>query len=151
MELSVAVDEIGKLEFEYESIDRQKMRAYLLKRGLPIEVVTRLDDLWTATKEIWGKVLKVGKIIFLKIAEFIAKYPHVAIGILVGAAIGFLVNGIPLLGPLLSPITTALGALAGGIAGAKIDTGKDGLQSLIIVVKDFFSLIIEIFQAIFAV
>ncbi len=149
MQIDVAVDEMVLLQKKYEGVDREKMRAWLLKKGLPIEVVTRLDDLWDATTTIAGHVLRVSKIIFCRILEFIKTYPNTAIGILIGAAIGALVNAVPFLGPMLAPITTALGAIAGAVAGAQLDTGKDGLQSIIIVAKEFFMMLIDIFKAIF--
>ena len=42
----------------------------MLKRGVPPEIVTRLEDLWKATKVIAGEVINVGRIIVIKILEF---------------------------------------------------------------------------------
>lgn len=149
MELEVAMAKVEELERTYKNVDRSKMRAWLLKKGLPIEVVTRLDDLWDDTKVIAGRVITVGKIIFCRILEFIKTYPHAAIGALIGAAVGALMNGVPLLGPWLAPVSTSLGAVIGAVGGAQLDTGKGDLQSVIIVAKDFFMMVIDIFNAIF--
>lgn len=149
MEYEIALAEIQQVENEYKNVNRAKMRAYLLKKGLPIEVVTRLDDLWDVTKSAAGKIIEVGKVIFCRIMQFIGTYPHTAIGVLVGAAIGSMTNAVPLLGPLLFPISTALGAVVGGLAGAKLDTGKGEYESVIIVARDFFKMLIDIFNAIF--
>lgn len=149
MEFQTAMNEVVELEDYYKDVNRTKMSAWLIKKGLPIEIVTRLDDLWDDTKVIAGRVITVGKIIFCRILEFIKSYPHAAIGTLVGAAIGALINGVPLLGPLLAPLTSGLGAVVGAVAGATLDTGKGDLQSIILVAKDFFMMIIDIFNAIF--
>lgn len=149
MDYDVAVDKVLLLEDDYKDVDRSKMRAWLLKKGLPIEIVTRLDDLWEDTKIIAGRVIQVGKLIFCRILEFIATYPHAAIGALVGAAIGALMNGVPLLGPLLAPLSSSLGAIIGAVGGAQLDTGRGDLQSIIMVAKDFFTMLIDIFNAIF--
>lgn len=149
MELEVAMAKVEELERTYKNVDRSKMRAWLLKKGLPIEVVTRLDDMWDDTKVIAGRVITVGKIIFCRILEFIKTYPHAAIGALIGAAVGALMNGVPLLGPWLAPVSTSLGAVIGAVGGAQLDTGKGDLQSVIIVAKDFFMMVIDIFNAIF--
>lgn len=149
MDYDVAVDKVILLEGDYKDVDRSKMRAWLLKKGLPIEIVTRLDDLWEDTKIIAGHVIQVGKLIFCRILEFIATYPHAAIGALVGAAIGALMNGVPLLGPLLAPLSSSLGAIIGAVGGAQLDTGRGDLQSVIMVAKDFFMMLIDIFNALF--
>ena len=149
MEFQTAMNEVLELEDSYKDVNRTKMSAWLLKKGLPIEVVTRLDDLWDDTKVIAGRVITVGKIIFCRILEFIKTYPHAAIGTLIGAAIGALVNGVPLLGPLLAPLTSGLGAIMGAVAGATLDTGKGDLQSIILVAKDFFWMLIDIFNTLF--
>lgn len=149
MDFQTAIDKVVVLEDNYQTVDRVKMRAWLLKKGLPIEVVTRLDDLWEDTKYIAGRVINVGKIIFCRILEFIKSFPHAAIGALVGAAVGALMNGVPILGMWLAPITTSLGAVVGAVGGATLDTGKGDIQSVIVVAKEFFMMIIDIFNAIF--
>lgn len=149
MEFQTAMKEVLLYETRYQDVNRSKMSAWLLKKGLPIDVVTRLDDLWDDTKLVAGRVITVGKIIFCRILEFIKAYPHAAIGALVGAAIGALTNGVPLLGPLLAPITSGLGAIVGAVGGATLDTGKGDIQSIILVAKDFFMMLIDIFNAIF--
>lgn len=148
MERAMAFQEVEALVNYYESVDRRKMRAYLLKKGLPIEAVTRLDNLWDETKTVAGKIIKIGKIIYCKILDFIAKYKHAAIGILVGAACGALASAIPLIGPLIAPVIAGLGALYGLACGAQMDTGQGVMQSVILIAKDFFALLIEIFNAI---
>lgn len=149
MNQDMAFDEVISLEKDYADVNRHKMRSWLLKKGLPIEIVTRLDDLWEDTKIIAGRVIQVGKLIFCRILEFIATYPHAAIGALVGAAIGALMNGVPLLGPLLAPLSSSLGAIIGAVGGAQLDTGRGDVQSIILVAKDFFKMLIDIFNALF--
>lgn len=149
MEYTQAMHQLMELEESYSDVDRGKLRAWLLKKGLPIEIVTRLDDLWEDTRTISGRVITVGKIIFCRIIEFIRTYPHAAIGALIGAAIGALMNGVPILGPMLAPLSTSLGAIIGAVGGAQLDTGKGDLQSIIMVARDFFRMLIDIFNTIF--
>lgn len=149
MEQVQALAEVQAIEADYEGVNRKKMLAYLLKKGLPIEVATRLDDLWNEVKCVAGHVIQVGKVIVCRIIEFIRSYPHTAMGVLIGAAIGSLTGAIPFLGPVLAPLATSLGAIVGGVAGAKIDVGCDGTQAVVVVARDFFKMLIDIFNALF--
>ena len=69
-------------------------------------------------------------------------------GLLIGAAIGALVNLIPWIGPLLAPITTTIGAAVGAMTGAKLDNpgAATPFEGLIILAKQFFQLLAEIFN-----
>ena len=141
------LDLIG-LSKEAELLDQTDIFVWLTKAGLPIEVVTRLEDLWSVTKNIAGQVIHLGKIIIFKIIEFIKAHPHTAAGLLVGAAIGSLVGLVPWLGPLLAPLTTVIGATIGAMTGAKLDNAgaTTAFEGLIILAKQFFQLLAEIFN-----
>jgi hypothetical protein len=78
-----------------------------------------------------------------------------------GAAIGVLVHQVPYLGPFLSPIAMALGVSIGAVAGHRLDKRGKGQvensdvnliaisQDLIEIAKEFFKLLIDIFNAVF--
>lgn len=53
-------------------ISREQFDDFLvvgLNRGIPLEVITRLQSLWNFTKKFAGEVVVVGKIIVQKIIE----------------------------------------------------------------------------------
>jgi outer membrane lipoprotein SlyB len=149
--------ELALLNAKTYGIDRIDMITRFTNRGLAQEVVTRMDELWDKTKVIAGETIQIGKIIIIKIWEFIEANPNMAIGIAVGAAVGALAHMIPFIGSFLAPITMALGAVIGGVAGHRLDKmNKDqrvsyGLigiaEDVVSIAKEFFRLFAEIFNA----
>jgi hypothetical protein len=130
--------------------------AWLVDSGLPHEVTIRLHELASYTKKSGNKVLAVGKIILIKIIEFIKAHPNLAMGVALGAAVGLLVNSVPVLGSVLAPLATVLGITIGAIAGHRLDKGKEvneGIigvaQDFIEIAREFFKLFIDVFNAIF--
>jgi hypothetical protein len=127
-----------------------------LEMGFSNEVITGLKEisLRTAT-DISGKVIEVGKIIVIKIIDFIKENSGIAIGIALGAALGALTAFIPFIGPIIAPFMTKLGAIAGGLIGNKIQNApkNNGLTGEIENIKEvsvkFFNLLKDIFKAIF--
>jgi hypothetical protein len=65
-----------------------------------------LHELITFTKKVAGKVFAVGKIVLLKILEFVKAHPFLVVGAGIGAVIGVaiagLITSIPFLGASLS-------------------------------------------------
>lgn len=133
--------------------------AWLDSTGLPPEISIRLKDLIDKTKEISGRIINVGKIILIKVIEFVKAHPNLVIGIAIGAAIGSLAHLVPLLGNLLATVTVPLFAIIGGIAGHRIDKGEGRLdssndvllaipQDVIEIAKSFFKLLADIFNAV---
>ena len=129
----------------------------LTNKDIPAEVVTRLQDLWETTKTISGQVYEVGKILVMKIIEFILANPKMAIGAVLGVAVGSLVNMIPWVGTMLAPLAMAIGAFFGAIAGHRLDKLAKGeltsyndssiFADLITIAKEFWKVIVEIFKA----
>ena len=107
------------------------------------------------TAEVGKQIINVGKMILLKIMEFVKSHPNLTAGIAVGAAIGALINAVPWLGPFLAPIVTLLGVTVGALAGHRLDklataqTPNTGLiaigQDVIEIATAFFTLFIDIF------
>lgn len=143
-------------QVDADSMSSSELYAWLVDSGLPHEVTIRLHELASYTKKSGNKVLAVGKIILIKIIEFIKAHPNLAMGVALGAAVGLLVNSVPVLGSILAPLATALGITIGAIAGHRLDKGKEvneGIigvaQDIIEIARDFFKLFIDVFNAIF--
>ncbi|MDH5392459.1 MAG: hypothetical protein OEY11_04635 [Gammaproteobacteria bacterium] len=125
--------------------------------NVPVEVITRLEELWGTTKVIGNQVYEVGKILVMKIIEFIVANPQMAIGAVIGAAVGSLTHAIPWIGPMLAPLTMAIGSFFGAVAGHRLDKiAKGELDSfnnsnifadLVTAAKAFWLGIVEIFKA----
>lgn len=122
-----------------------------LNRGIPPEIMTRLESVWGMTRTIAGEVVAIGKIVVMKIFEFLKANPNLTIGIALGAAVGALISGIPFLGALLAPLVSALSVLYGAAVGAAKDEGADGSDPYAAVAhlaKKFFELIRAIFSSV---
>ena len=129
--------------------------------GLPSEVAIRLQNLVDTVKEVGSRTISIGKIILFKIIEFVRAHPNLAIGIAVGAAIALLASMVPFLGTYLAPIALLLGVSIGAIAGHRLDKVEQGQkittnanmvslsQEVIEIVKAFFQLLIDVFNAVF--
>ena len=76
--------------------------------GIPVEVLTRMKELWEQTKEIGGELIHVGKIIVLKIIEFLKAHPKLTASLAIGAVVYLLSNAVPVIGPWLVPLLAAL-------------------------------------------
>jgi hypothetical protein len=140
LELTVMNAEAGQFE-SFASAAKA-----LLDRGLPPELVTRMQDLWDKTKVIAGELVAVGKIIIKKIAEFFLANPGLAIGLAIGAALAALISSIPFIGALLAPLVVVISTLY----GYNIQLGgRDSLlYSTITLAKEFFMLLISTFKAV---
>jgi hypothetical protein len=146
-------------QVDADAMSSSDLYVWLNDIGLPHEVSIRLHELATYTKKAGNKVLPIGKILLIKIIEFVKAHPHLAIGVAVGAAVGILVNRIPFVGPLLAPLATALGITIGAIAGHRLDKRTQGkevsegiigiAQDIIEIAKAFFQLLIDVFNTIF--
>lgn len=153
--------ELTLLNAEAESWSSSDFYIWLDSTGLPPEVSIRLKDLIEKTKEIAGRVISIGRIILMKIMEFVKANPNLVLGIAVGAAIGALAHLVPLIGNLLATITVPLGAFLGALVGHGIDKREQGQsdnsndvllgipQDIIEIAKAFFKLLADIFNAVF--
>ncbi|MEA3522262.1 MAG: hypothetical protein U9R50_04755 [Campylobacterota bacterium] len=130
------------------------------KMGLSQEVVSALKEISIKTaKDIAGKTIEIGKIIVMKIIDFIKENPGLAIGAAIGGAIGALSFFIPFIGAFVGPIGTYLGAGIGGLIGNKIQNTHEGklnsgglageIENAMNIAKKFFNLLKEIFLSIF--
>jgi len=149
-----ATVELTMLHADTTDFSFSEIAADLANRAIPLEVVTRMQGLWDKTKIIAGEVITTGRIIVIKIWEFIKANPNMAIGMVIGAAIGALVGLIPFIGAWLAPIAMAIGATVGGLTGGRMDDIASGIavtntmfEDLISAAKKFYALLAEIFNA----
>tara|TARA_B110000211_G_C13816526_1_gene437272 strand:- start:197 stop:655 length:459 start_codon:yes stop_codon:yes gene_type:complete len=122
-----------------------------LALGIPAEIMTRLESLWTVTKAIAGEMIAIGKILVTQIFAFLRAHPGIAVGLLLGAAVGVLTAAVPFIGPLLAPIAASASMIAGAAIGATFDAGtpsSDPLVAMIQLAKAFFEFLQSIFQAV---
>ena len=119
-----------------ETAPEMRFFCEMLKRGVPPEVVTRLEELWKATKLIAGEVINVGRIIVIKILEFANENQKLAIGVALGAAVGALTALIPFIGPIIAPFATVIVAVYGGTIAS-----GDGIFTI---ANKFFKLLADI-------
>lgn len=122
-----------------------------LALGIPAEIMTRLESLWTVTKVIADEVIAVGRILVTQIFAFIRVHPGISIGVVLGAAVGALTSGVPFIGPLIAPVAASVSMLAGAAIGATFDAGapsSDPLIAMTQLAKKFFELLVSIFLAV---
>ncbi|MNR40436.1 hypothetical protein D3C85_1587220 [compost metagenome] len=103
------------------------------------------------TKRMAGESVAIGKIILMKVFEFVENNPKVFVGAAVGAAFSVLASGIPFVGAIIAPYVAAIGALTGAAVGAAMQTPKaDGSieSGLITLAESFFGLFVAIFKAV---
>jgi hypothetical protein len=143
-------------QVEAEQTTSAELYGWLQESGLPNEVVIRLHELLTFTTKIAGKAIAVGKIIFIKIIEFVKAHPFLVtstgIAAVVGATVTGMITCIPFICPVLAPLALALGIVitaSGAVIGHNLDkrfstVGEDIFE----VVKNFFALFADVFNAV---
>jgi hypothetical protein len=149
--------ELALMQAESDSMASSDLYLWLRECGLSPEIAVRLKELVNVTQRIGNKVVSIGKLIVMKLRDFIMAHKGLAIGTVLGAAIASLVAAIPLLGSLLAPLGGLLG-LAIAVTGHQSDkhpTGDGGgvslldlPQNLIEIARAFFDLFIETLQSI---
>jgi len=135
---------------------------FFMIKNLPKQVIHYITKLWDYTHTIGESVIAIGKIILLKIIDFIKENPNMAFGTALGAIAGAMassfISWIPFIGQALSVITIGAGMLIGAIAGDRMDRAENGeyvdesLMSVfgdtISVAKKFIQLFIDIIKTI---
>jgi hypothetical protein len=151
--------ELALWQAEADKASSSDLYIHLTEMGLPSEIAIRLKELLEIVKPIGEKMVSIGKIIVLKLIEFIDQHPNLATGIALGAAVSSLISSIPFLGPILAPIAIPLGIAVGAIAGHRVDKAQgvrmndnlgliDIAQDVIEIARVFFQLFIETLMAI---
>jgi hypothetical protein len=145
-------------QIEADNTSSANLYAWLISIGLSHDVAILLHELISKTKRVGKKVIDIGKIILIKIIDFVKAHPFLVSGIGIGAVIGMaicsLITSIPFIGPLLSPIALALGitiTVSGAVVGHNLDKKFSGItEEIIEITKTFFALVVEVFDVIFS-
>ncbi|MGJ0310771.1 hypothetical protein [Aliarcobacter cryaerophilus] len=132
--------------------------------GLPQEVITRLQSLFKEVKDIAGQTINIGKIIIMKLMEFVKNNPNMAIGLAVGVGLsvlaGMLASTVPFVGVWLSGIvSTIVGFITipvGLLRGHRLDkalndkeyVGDSLFEDMITIMKKFWKLLVDIFSSV---
>ena len=151
--------ELALMQAESDSMASSDLYIWLRECGLSPEIAVRLKELVNVTQRIGNKVVSIGKLIVMKLREFIVAHKGLAIGTLMGVAIASLVAAIPLLGSILAPLGALLG-LTIAVSGHQSDKQPTGSgagvsllelpQNLIEIARAYFDLFIETLQIIMA-
>lgn len=149
MTLPQARLELALWQAEADMASSSNLYIRLTEMGLPSEVAVRLKELLEVVKPIGDRVVSIGKIIVLKLIEFIEKHPNLLTGIALGAAVSSLFASIPFLGPILAPIALSFGITVGAIAGHRVDKAQGGRMNGDLGVIDIAQDVIEIARAFF--
>lgn len=118
--------ELALWQAEADMASSSDLYIRLTEMGFPSEVAIRLKELLEFVKTIGEKTVSIGKIVVLKLIEFIENHPNLATGIALGAAVSSLIASIPFLGHILAPIVLPLGIAIGAIAGHRMDKARGG-------------------------
>lgn len=146
--------ELAIWQADAEAMSSSDLYIWLRESGLPSEVAIRMKELINVTARIGAKTVQLGRVLLVKIIEFIKKHKNLAIGVALGAAISSLVSAIPFFGPLLTPIVLPLGIVIGAIAGHRVDKATIGVvngdSTVISVAQDAIEIAREFFEAFIA-
>lgn len=142
---------------EADSMSSSELYAWLVDSGLPHEVAIRLHELIGVTKKVGSKVFAVGKIVVIKIIDFVKAHPFLVVGASIGAAVGSavatLITSVPFFGQLLAPVAIALGitiTALGAVVGHRLDKCFQGVgEDIFEIAKEFFKLLTDVFKTIF--
>ncbi|MBF2056149.1 MAG: DUF2273 domain-containing protein [Cyanobacterium sp. T60_A2020_053] len=159
--LSQANLKMALWQIEVDSMNDTDLYVWISNAGFSDSIALRLHELIKKVQQIGNKVISVGKIILIKILEFIKAHPHLAIGVALGISVSILVRSIPFFGQFLAPLAMILGVGIGAIAGHRLDKKQKGeevygvtiieqTQEVIEIFKEFFYLLIEVFRLVFA-
>lgn len=143
-ELSLINGEISDNNFDDFVIE-------FIRKGVPVEIITRLRDLWDTTKYVAGEIIAIGKIVVQKILEFLKANPKLTIGLAIGAAAATLIAGIPIIGSLIAPLSTTISTIYGAGIGAAMEKGDfsgSPYSAAAELASKFFELFISLLNAV---
>ena len=146
---------------EASTVTHSELYIWLTEAGLPDEVAIRLRELSDKARKLGGKIIEIGKIILMKIIDFVKRHPNLAIGLAIAAAVSALAASVPLFGILLEPVVKIISVVWFGLIGHRMDKGHHvsssaelglaGLtQALIDMARDFLTGFIDVVKVLFA-
>lgn len=137
---------------EAQAMKSSEVYTWLQDIGLPEEAAIRLHDLVSQTIKIGKKIIAIGKVILVKIIEFVKAHPFLVAGAgictVVAAVIYNFIISIPFLGQILEPVARALGigiVLTGAVVGHTMDKQFKAIgQNIVEVASEFFQLLVDV-------
>ena len=152
MNKNEAIKALFEMDNSAKHEDWFKFSVWLHKAGIPLKLNLFFVDLWEKTQKIGGKLVSIGKIVCLKVVEFVKSHKYAVTGMAIGAALFALASQIPYIGWLIPPYSELFGVIVGGIKGAQLDhpQAQGIIQVLICLAEDFFKSLTNMFKAIFA-
>ena len=150
---AVAKFNLMGLQSSSNSFSKIDMISFFTNAGISQEVILRVQTLWEETKKMAGQVYAIGKIIIIKLIDFIKDNPAMAIGVAMGVGLGFVASSVPFIGFLIAPLVTAISVTIGAFRGHRIDRlikGEDVHNSIIddafSIAKTFWAFFSDIFE-----
>jgi hypothetical protein len=143
--------ELALLEAEARRTTSHDIYERLLHLGVPPEIVYRLSRLWRFVRRVGERIISVGKILLIKIAEFVEQNPALCAGVAIGAALSFWAAHLPIIGPLVGPLTAFVTIPLGAATGYAIDASKVGdpaFANVIRAARKFFALLVDLLGAV---
>lgn len=158
MKAEEAITKLLALQTETKGWDKVDMMTYFTKEGVPLEITTRMNYLWDFKTEFSDNVVNVGKIIVMKLLEFIENNPYMTIGIAIGVGLGSLAAmiHIPFIGHIVMPIIATIPPIYFGLKGNRMDkimrgeyVGDSLIDDGITSAKQFWTLFADIMNSSF--
>lgn len=155
--------ELLVLQAKAEQINEADFIADLVNKGLGADIIARLQILLSKMVYIGDQIIHIGKIILMKLWEFIKENPHMVIGFAIGVGLtglsSMLIASVPFFGSVLSALITPIVALIvipiGTLVGHRLDkranneiTGDSLLEDLITISKKFWQLFTDILSSV---
>ena len=88
-----------------------------------------LESVLNSTIDVGGTIINIGKKIIEVILYIVKKFPHGAIGAILGYLLGHIIASIPILGWVLKWVVVPLATITGAALGAKMDLSDKNLAS----------------------
>ena len=125
MTKAIAIKDLLIEEIQALKLTKDEIIEFFSKYKLSREITNYILQLYNITKNVSGQVIKIGKIIIMKIIEFIKTNPNLSIGIALGAIAGALasifISWIPFVGNVLTAISIGAGMFIGAVSGYRLD------------------------------
>jgi len=130
MTIDVAVKDLLLEEINSKKLTKDSVIEFFANYKFPKEITNYVLKIYDITKDVSGEVYSIGKIVVMKIIEFIKANPNLSAGIALGAIAGALatsfIGWIPLIGNLLSAVSVGIGMFIGAVSGYRLDNIAKG-------------------------
>jgi hypothetical protein len=100
------VNDSRKIEKRHSDIKSHLFFTWLIDQGIPVKMVTCLYGAWLFLWNVLNSIYRIGIIIITAILEFFKHNPNMCTGLVVGLALSWLLDQIPILGWFIGPFVT---------------------------------------------